>query len=164
MAVDPEPSSGTFHLLRDNEKVYYLLGFLADPEAKGINLHGFFCREGLGMNYSTTEQPTGDTWLNNKPIFQCTYTGTVNLVAGNNIAVTFTGNFENIISYDGVLQIASTYSSIIPTRSVDNSESANHTICDITHSLPNGNLNMTIRPSVSFNNARYYITVRYTRL
>jgi hypothetical protein len=54
------------------ERKYYLFGFLCDPTHKGWKVHGFDIIQGVKMQYSLNEQPTGELWLDGSLIYRKT--------------------------------------------------------------------------------------------
>jgi hypothetical protein len=162
--IDTSDYSKSFFMPYSPENQYNAMIFMSEPAYKGVFLHGLDFKQGAGMQYSLDEQLTGDLWLDGRPIYQRSFTGTVNLVASSNVVVTLSGPFDNIISWSGVIQRSTTTNFLIPSRTVDNTESANHTVCDISHIISSGNIIITIRPSASIDNAQYYFTLKYTKL
>lgn len=60
-------------------------------------------------DYSTTEQATGSTWVDGKPIYRKCYTGTITITANTRVNVDLEANtsIENIISLGGYMGYSS---------------------------------------------------------
>lgn len=72
---EPQSKTFTFHLPNESDMTYYGVIFIADPTQHGWEIHGFDIRSRWNMQYSLTEQDTGDLWINGKPIYVRTWTG-----------------------------------------------------------------------------------------
>jgi hypothetical protein len=86
------------------EDYYYLMSFLVTGTERGYNLWSYSVREGPNMQYSTDEQLTGDIWIDGKPIYIRTSTGTQNITAPNPNNITLQGDIETLIESGGMWQ------------------------------------------------------------
>jgi len=67
----------TCHIDHDPTRVYYCVIWLSTVVQGKIQLDNLDLMEGLRMQYSLAEQPTGDVWLDGKPIYQRTLNITI---------------------------------------------------------------------------------------
>jgi hypothetical protein len=161
--IDTSDYSKSFFMPYSPEYQYNAMIFMSEPAYKGVLLHGLDFKKGAGMQYSLDEQLTGDLWLDGKPIYQRSYSDTINLTALKPTLIVLPNKVDNIISFDSFIQNNATTEIIIPSRTVDSSETADHTVCDMMHLVSSGIVAVTIRPIVSLQGARYCITLRYTK-
>jgi hypothetical protein len=78
----------TVNVLLNSVFVFSLLAFIAELSPKGRILRGFVYKEGFNMQYSAEEQPTGDVWLDGRPIYWITlYSDTAFNIPANTGAV-----------------------------------------------------------------------------
>lgn len=68
--------------------------FTATPSKRGVVFENLVLKRGFGMRYSFEEQPTGDIWLDGRPIYVKTWKMTIPLTATTEAFNNSTGIFD----------------------------------------------------------------------
>lgn len=114
--------------------------------------------EGGGVNYSTDEQDTGLTWVDGKPVYQKTISGTMNPTSPTTIAHGIS-NFDELVSMEGSIERGSGTGTWLSITSTEHPSVASEQILKSVNST-----NIILADSGSlFDNSKVYITVRYTK-
>lgn len=95
---------------KDGNNVYPVAGSLAQNSVTTSSINdGAVTANKLALSYSTTEQNTGATWIDGKPIYRKCYTGTINITANTRVNVDLEPNsdIENIINVGGYMGYSS---------------------------------------------------------
>lgn len=82
--------------------VYSVLAFVTQPDRHKRVANNLIYKRGNVMRYSYEEQPTGDTWINGKPIYQRSFTVTITGWTADSYYTTDTPDLdcENLISHE----------------------------------------------------------------
>lgn len=109
---------------------------------------------GSVVNYSTTEVNTGMKWIDNKPVYQCVFTGDVNGSANYNIPGSDV--IDTLISVEASVNNGTAVQRVLPYR-------PGSTSYQYVHKTASGLF--VSSDSTSANNYKYYIVVaRYTKV
>ena len=111
-----------------------------------------------GESYSTTEQKTGGTWIDGKPIYKKTFSFTTNGSNTNTAVQHGISNLDVIIDYSGMLKQSSTQRQPIPRVVADNNSGYNIGIGDIS----NTQFTLLVGTSVA-KGVQAYVTLWYTK-
>ena len=111
-----------------------------------------------GESYSTTEQKTGGTWIDGKPIYKKTFSFTTNGSNTNTAVQHGISNLDVIIDYSGMLKQGSTQRQPIPRVVADNNSGYNIGIGDIS----NTQFTLLVGTSVA-KGVQAYVTLWYTK-
>ena len=91
---------------KDGNNVYPVAGSLAQNSVTTSSINdGAVTVDKLALSYSTTEQNTGATWIDGKPIYRKCYTGTITITANTKVNIDLEPNsdIENIINVGGYM-------------------------------------------------------------
>lgn len=116
-------------------------------------------RKDVYFKYSTSEQFTGDYWIDGKKIYQKTVNWTGLDVGKSNISLN-TPNIDNIIDY-GIIAKSGVSSLFYKFPSVYYASGTAGTFYDTYFSM--GVDNITAFNSTSWNGYTFYATIRYTK-
>lgn len=108
---------------------------------------------GAILNYSLEEQVVG-TWIDGKPLYQKTFTGTSSSTAGKDIDTTIADNVERVIYVWGILDYDTTNKNSIPVGYFFNSNDFIHTWTVL------GNI---LRFRTTYTSKPFILTVQYTK-
>jgi hypothetical protein len=100
--IDTQDYQKSFFMPYAPENQYNALIFMSEPAYKGVFLHGLDFKVGAGMQYSTDEQLTGDFWIDGKPIYIRSFTGTQSITAPNANNILLQEGVETLIESGGM--------------------------------------------------------------
>lgn len=109
-------------------------------------------------NYSTTEQKTGGTWIDGKPIYKKTFSFTTNGSSASTAVQHGISNLDVIVDYNGMLKQSSTQRQPIPRVVADNNSGYNIGVGDIS----NTQFTLLVGTSVA-KGVQAYVTLWYTK-
>lgn len=105
------------------------------------------------FNYSTTEKQIGN-WINNKPLYQITLTGTK--VYGSDLELSIPENIDNIISIEGAIKTTSGI-----TYNLDRTEGDSYTRLEIA--TRTSRLTYKSSGASTYFNGDVFVTLKYTK-
>lgn len=113
------------------------------------------------LHYSTTVQDTGRKWVNGKPVFQQTFTGSITQGANTRAFTSLRSGVDDVISLNGYFQVGDGTKFGVPAIQGNNGMTnwfhmANHYV----HT--NGTLTMTTQDTASRTNREYAVTALFT--
>ena len=125
----------------------------------GTSCDGKEFREEFSLPYSTTEQLTGETWVDGKPVHRMVVTGTVTAAANVISMVSLTFGVSSYITAGGTLtDISGRPISVLGSRSIDNAIFSSIVL------LGNNSLSLQTITTYARTNMPYTIWVEYTKL
>ena len=127
-----------------------------------------------GVTYSTTEQPTGDKWVNGKNILRRTFNGTLTGAAntGQNLSLLTNSGIEEIIKIYGYFKTITSFDLSgdvihwpIPSATFNTALGApQHSAVVFINETSNRNLTLRIFSVDARNNSPFYVTLEYTKV
>lgn len=115
-----------------------------------------------GKKYSTTEQLTGDVWIDGKPIYRRSFTGTISQAASTRNSVTLIASgVETIINGSGYWDAGGTF--MVPVGSTVTSTTALNTAYGSEIRLQSNAASLLTVSSSARSSAPYHVTIEYTK-
>lgn len=139
------------------------------PSINGVTLSGNKTTSDLGISspisYSTSEQDTGLKWIDNKKIYQKTFTGTLTATSavGTVVSTTFTvgASVDSVVFLQAAIKNPSgTTYQIVPTLDFTNNRFLRISVDNYASSNQN---TVFIQNAWFTSNATYYVTMQYTK-
>lgn len=111
-----------------------------------------------GESYSTTEQKTGGTWIDGRPIYKKTFSFTTNSSHASTTVQHGISNLDVIVDYGGMLKQSNILYQPIPRAVADNNSGYNIGIGDIDDTV----FKLLVGTSVA-KGVQAYVTLWYTK-
>jgi hypothetical protein len=155
------------HAPRAPSDTIYALSYVVSPTYERYTLEQSSVWRGVGLQYSLTEQPTGDFWLDGQPIFQRTFSDRFSYTGGTtaSIAIPFGYRVRRILHCEISIPSHSIFYAATPfAASASDTSTTLDRFAYVSHTEGVPIANLTFRSNANLSNSLYYITLRYIKL